>query len=182
MARVTERPVAGFKTCGRPRIVDSASWSDDTVLTDDCPHYLESQPCELIEETVAWSFRDLGADAVAGLDVDKIERSTTHLRPADGDRSCAACRFPESNFSLQPRARYLSRSEQSQDELRRRSLRGEQRDERALTIEERQAAALEALAAQGAENGRVAALEAELAEVKAVLARQSKAKAKAPAA
>jgi hypothetical protein len=174
VARVTTREVSGFKTCGRPRVVDSASWADDVVLTDDCAHYIESQPCELIEETVEWTFVDNGADpATPGFDAHKVERSTTHLKPADGNRACDACGFEESNFSLTPRMRYMSRSEQSQDELRRRSMQADRRQAEQVSAAERQAAALEALARQGEENGRVAQLERELAELRELLAAQA---------
>jgi hypothetical protein len=150
--------------------VDSASWADDVVLQEDCAHYLESQPCALVEEEIAWTFADNGATPQPGFDVTGTERSTTHLRPADGNRACDACGFPESNFSLEPRQRYLSRSDQSQDELRRRSMRTEEVQKAQVTAAERQALALEALARQGQESSRVAKLEAELAELRAMMA------------
>jgi len=174
VARVTTREVSGFKTCGRPRIIDAASWSNNTVLADhDCPVYEESVPYECIEETTHWTFRDQGSEPVAGLDVDKVERTSIRLVPADGDWSCPGCDFEMTNLSYEPRRAYAMLSEQHPDELRRRSLRSEKRETEHVDAATRQAAALEAIAEQGRESSRVAELEAELAEIKALLAAQT---------
>lgn len=181
--RVETIELDGYRTCGRPRVVDSASWSDDTVLMDDCPGYVESEPVRILREEVILTFADNGASPTPGFDVNQVERSTVRYLPADGDWSCPHCGFDTSNFSPEPRTRFAQLSEQHPDELRRRSMRGEQREEKALSIEERQAAALEKLAAQAEENGRVAALEAEIAEMRELLAAQAKpTRTKAPAA
>jgi uncharacterized Zn finger protein (UPF0148 family) len=169
VARVVTTELDGFRTCGRPRVVDSASWADDVVLTEDCAHYIESQPCRIVREEVIFTFRDSGAQATNGMDVDMVERSTVRYVPADGNWRCPFCDFETSNFSPEPRQKYMSRSEQSQDELRRRSMRSEETQKAQVTAAERQAIALEALVAQGQESSRVAALERELAELRAQL-------------
>lgn len=142
MARVVTTEVDGFRTCARPRIVDSASWGDDTVLLEDCPGY-DSEPCRLVREEVVFTFADCGAQATPGFDIGQVERSTVRYLPADGDWSCPHCGFETSAFSLEPRTKYMQRSEQHPDELRRRSLRQDKREVEQLTLAERQAAALE---------------------------------------
>jgi hypothetical protein len=173
VARIDTRELTGWKTCGRPRVIDDASWSTGTVLETDCPHYIESQPVECIEETVSWTYRDQGSPPVPGMDVDKVERSTIRLVPADGNWACEACGFEQSSFSYEPRRAYAQLSEQHPDELRRRSMRQEKREHEQVDAATRQAAALEALAEQGREANRVAKLEEELAQLKALLAEQA---------
>lgn len=173
MARVHTEELDGYRTCGRPRVVDSANWADDTVLTEDCPGYLESQPCRIVREEVFMTFADCGASPTPGFDIGQVERSTVRFLPADGDWACPHCSFAPANFSLEPRTKYMSRSEQSQDELRRRSMRSEQQQAQQVTAAERQAVALEKLAEQGREQNRVAKLEEELAELRAQLAAQA---------
>lgn len=168
MARVTRSdPMPGWRTCQRPRIYDPEH-GPNGARDEDCPSY-ESQPCEIVKETVEWTFHDDKSDGVAGMDHNAISRSTERYLPADGNWECPDCGHPMSDFNVIPRPTYRHLSDSHPDELRRRTLRQDKQAETQLSLQERQTAALEALAAQGQEARRITELEAQLAALTARL-------------
>jgi hypothetical protein len=148
MARVIEEEMDGYRTCGRPRIRDDAFQAEGTVLLTDCPSYVVSRPCRVVRERVQYTFADNGADNQESrlvMDVEKVERESVRYLPAGGDWSCPDCGFEMCSFGVEPRMDYRNVSSDDPDELRKRSLRQESRDEKQIEASERSAVALEKL-------------------------------------
>lgn len=143
--RIAETEVDGYRTCSRPQVADGDRWPDSMLLDDVCEGYTTSQPVRVLRREVTRTFRDRGAEALPGSNVDLDETSEVTFLPADpADWRCPFCGWERCTFTAEPRVSYPRRSRQDPAELVR-VTRG---------LGQRQAAAAEAqaqAAAQGLE-------------------------------
>ena len=129
--RIDTEIVSGWRTCG----------ADRTMSDTDCPGY-ESEPCDVVRETITRTFGDRnrgqGAGAT-GLDpfANAESDSLVYVRPVNGDYTCPHCGAP-ANFTLEPRPSYRRLSPTHPDELVRRARGERQRAEQSMTPAGRQ--------------------------------------------
>jgi hypothetical protein len=111
--RIDTEIVSGWRTCG----------ADRTMSDTDCPGY-ESEPCDVVRETITRTFGDRNRGQGAG---------ATGLDPF----TCPHCGAP-ANFTLEPRPSYRRLSPTHPDELVRRARGERQRAEQSMTPAGRQ--------------------------------------------